>query len=264
MSNNTTISDLQLKRLSTTRGLRSLLYEEKINVKRAIRYEQYEAGIEKLQVELVKLQTWVINNEKRVVILFEGRDAAGKGGAIRRFTHYLNPRFIKSIALPKPTEEERSQWYFQRYVTQLPQKSMMVFFDRSWYNRAIVEPVNGFCSELEYKQFMNQVNEFESMLVDDGITLIKFYFSISKQEQFSRFEEIKNNPLKVWKMTPVDLKAQELWDDYTRYKDKMFEKTTTKKCPWVIIDANRKTNARLNAIRYVLKMLPDREEYEIG
>ncbi|MCB0737016.1 MAG: polyphosphate kinase 2, partial [Bacteroidetes bacterium] len=156
-----------------------------------------------------------------------------------------------------------SQWYFQRYVNRLPIKGEMVFFDRSWYNRAVVEPVNGFCSQEDYERFMNQVNEFESMLVDSGITLIKLYFSISKNEQAKRFAEIKSNPLKRWKMSPVDDKAQELWDEYTKYKVAMFERTNTEKSPWVIINANRKTVARVKAIKHILKVLPQREEYVI-
>lgn len=257
------LNDNDLKRLSTKKGLRALLYNEEINLKRALRYEAYEREIEKLQVQLVQLQTWVINNQEKVVVLFEGRDAAGKGGAIRRVTHHLNPRYYRLVALPKPTEEENTQWYFQRYVSHLPIKGEMVFFDRSWYNRAVVEPVNGFCTEKQYKQFMSQVNEFESMLVDAGITLIKFYFSISKEEQARRFDEIKTNPLKRWKLSPVDDKAQELWDEYTKYKVEMFDKTNTKKCPWTIINANRKTEARIKAINHILKVIPQREQYVI-
>lgn len=257
------ITDKELRKLSTKKGLRALLYNEELNLKKALRYENYERTLEKLQVELVQLQTWVINNGHKVVCLFEGRDAAGKGGAIRRITHHLNPRHYKMVALPKPTEEEASQWYFQRYANQLPIKGEMVFFDRSWYNRAVVEPVNGFCSQEQYERFMAQVNEFESMLVDSGITLIKFYFSISKEEQAKRFADIKSNPLKRWKMSPVDEKAQELWDEYTKYKEAMFAKTDTEKCPWIKIEANRKTRARIEAIEQLLKILPQREQYVI-
>ncbi|MGB0429028.1 MAG: polyphosphate kinase 2 [Bacteroidia bacterium] len=257
------VSDKELKKLSTKKGLRALLYNEELNLKKAIRYENYERTLEKLQVELVQLQTWVINNGHKVVCIFEGRDAAGKGGAIRRITHHLNPRHYRMIALPKPTEEEASQWYFQRYSNHLPMKGEMVFFDRSWYNRAVVEPVNGFCSYDQYERFMNQVNDFESMLVDAGITLIKFYFSISKQEQAKRFADIESNPLKRWKMSPVDEKAQDLWDEYTKYKEAMFAKTDTEKCPWIKIEANRKTKARIEAIEHLLKILPQREQYVI-
>lgn len=240
-----------------------MLYNEEINIRKALRYESYERNIERLQVELVQLQTWIIKNGHKAVVIFEGRDAAGKGGAIRRITHHLNPRHYRMIALPKPTEEEASQWYFQRYVNHLPIKGEMVFFDRSWYNRAVVEPVNGFCTPDQYERFMNQVNDFESMLIDADITLIKFYFSISKGEQAKRFEEIKSNPLKRWKMSPVDERAQELWDVYTQYKETMFERTDTEKCPWVIINANRKTTARVKAIKHILNVLPQREQYVI-
>lgn len=257
------LTDKELKRLSTKKGLKALLMSEQINIKKSLRIEAYERQVERLQVQLIQLQTWIINNGHKVVVLFEGRDAAGKGGAIRRITHHLNPRHYRHIALPKPTEEEAGQWYFQRYITKLPKRGEMVLFDRSWYNRAVVEPVNGFCTDAQYQQFMNQVNEFESMLVDDGITLIKLYFSISKEEQAKRFAEIKANPLKRWKMSPVDERAQELWDTYTEYKLAMFEKTDTEKSPWIIIDANRKTSARIKAMKHILSVLPQREQYFI-
>jgi polyphosphate kinase 2 len=172
----------------------------------------------------------------------------------------LNPRNYRVIALPKPTEEERGQWYFQRYINRLPNRGEMVFFDRSWYNRAVVEPVNGFCTKEEYNRFMEEVVSFENMITSDGIILIKFYFSISKGEQKKRFEEIKANPLKRWKMSPVDELAQELWDDYTMYKEKMFKATHSKRNPWEIIQANRKTNARVEAIQYLLKSIPYQEK----
>lgn len=227
-----------------------------LDPQKALRYVKYEKEIEILQVEMIKLQKWIQDNDKRLVILFEGRDAAGKGGAIRRITHHLNPRFARKVALPKPSEEERGQWYFQRYVQKLANKGEIVLFDRSWYNRAVVEPVNGFCTEEEYENFMNDIVNFENMITNDGLILIKFYFSINKEEQASRFEEIKNNPLKRWKMTPVDEAAQDLWDVYTEYKKRMFEVSHTEKNPWVIIEANRKTKARLEAMRYLLKTIP--------
>lgn len=216
----------------------------------------YEKKLRSLQTELIKLQSWVIEQEKKVVILFEGRDAAGKGGAIRRTTQRMNPRHIKIVALNVPSSDEKKQWFFQRYINQLPKPGEMVFFDRSWYNRAVVEPVNGFCTQIEYDRFMGQVNAFEKMLLESEIYLIKIYFSISKQEQYNRFEEIKKNPLKKWKITPVDLNAQALWDGYTRYKEQMFEKTNTLEAPWEIIDANRKTEARLKTIEYILDQIP--------
>jgi polyphosphate kinase 2 len=209
------------------------------------------------------LQNWVIKGDKKIVILFEGRDAAGKGGAIRRITAHINPRHYKIVALPKPTLEEQGQWYFQRYVNRLPKPGEIVFFDRSWYNRAVVEPVNGFCTEVQYQRFMGQVNDFERMIIESDIYLIKFYFSISKEEQARRFKEIKSSPLKKWKITPVDERAQELWDDYTLYKQKMFEKTNLKQSPWVIIDANRKTDARIIATEHILKVIPYEEDVKL-
>ena len=253
---NHNFTDRDLKLLNSNLAIKLMLGQEEIDPKRVLRYVKYEREVEKLQVDLIKLQHWVINNKKRVCVIFEGRDAAGKGGAIRRITHHLNPRNYRVMALPKPTEEEKGQWYFQRYINQLPNRGEMVFFDRSWYNRAVVEPVNGFCSEKDYNRFMDEVVSFEDMITKDGIILIKFYISISKGEQAKRFEEIKNNPLKRWKMSPVDERAQELWDDYTDYKEKMFEQTHTERNPWIIIEANRKTKARLEAMRYLLDRVP--------
>lgn len=209
-----------------------------------------------LQEEMIRMQNWVIENNKKVVILFEGRDSAGKGGAIMRFIRYINPRFYRIVALGVPTELERGQWYFQRYISNLPNPGEIVFFDRSWYNRAIVEPVNEFCTQEEYKTFMSQVNQFERMITESGIRLIKFYFSISKDEQTKRFEDIKSSPLKKWKFSPVDQKALELWDDYTDYKKKMFKKTNTKIAPWIVINANKKTKARVEAIEHILDVMP--------
>jgi len=245
-----------VKKLNSKKGMLALLRKNPINIERAIRYVDYEKELKKLQVELIKLQTWVINNNEKVVIIFEGRDAAGKGGAIRRLTEKMNPRHLRIVALPKPTEEEKTQWYFQRYINELPKGGEMVFFDRSWYNRAVVEPVNGFCTEEEYKIFMNQVNDFERMITESGTRLVKIYMSISKREQQKRFKDIKSNPLKQWKMTPVDEKAQELWDDYTHYKKKMFENTKKGGERFKIIRANRKTNARLEVIKHILKKIP--------
>ena len=255
--NNIELTNLDLELLNSKKGLKNLMQgKNTLDLNKAINFVSKEREIKGLQEELIKLQNWVINTNQRVVILFEGRDAAGKGGAIRRFTHYLNPRHLSKIALPKPTDDEEGQWYFQRYINLLPKKGEMVFFDRSWYNRAVVEPVNGFCTEDEYKKFMNQVNSFENMLLEDGIYLIKFYFSISKDEQAKRFEKIKKDPLKKWKMSPVDEKAQELWDSYTKYKNEMFARTNSEKNPWVILRADKKADARIEAIKYVLSTLP--------
>ena len=244
------------KKLNTKIGMRQMFSNKNLNLEKVLRFTKYELELAKLQEELIKLQQWVIDNGEKAVIIFEGRDAAGKGGAIRRITAHINPRYFKVVALPKPTEEEKGQWYFQRYVNQLPKPGEIVFFDRSWYNRAVVEPVNGFCTDKEYETFMGQVNDFERMLKDCGIHLIKFYFSISKEEQARRFSDIKSSPLKRWKMSPVDEKAQELWDEYTRYKEAMFAKTNTPDNPWVVIKADKKTSARLEAARYILDTIP--------
>lgn len=237
-------------------GLHALLKKKNVNLDKTLEEIKTITELRKRQEELIKLQNWVIDNDKKIVILFEGRDAAGKGGAIRRITEYINPRHFRIVALNIPSADERKQWFFQRYINQLPKPGEIVFFDRSWYNRAIVDPVNGFCTEKEYQVFMSQVNDFERMLVQSDTHLIKFYFSISKKEQAARFKEIKSNPLKRWKMTPVDEKAQALWDEYTKYKKKMFEVTDIKLTPWKIIDANRKTVARLEAINHILDVIP--------
>lgn len=212
----------------------------------------YESQLRHLQIELVKLQQWILKKNKRVAVIFEGRDAAGKGGNIRRFMEHLNPRSSRLVALNKPTNVERGQWYFQRYIKELPNPGEIVFFDRSWYNRAVVEPVMGFCTEQEYKEFLVQVPEFEHMLYEDGLVIIKFWLSISKDEQLKRFDSRYKNPLKRWKFSPVDKKGQELWDRYTHYKDEMYSKTHTSYCPWMIIKTNNKMTARLEAMRYVL------------
>ncbi len=221
-------------------------------VKKLLDTIRYQRELEELQIELIKLQQWVQKEKKRIAIIFEGRDAAGKGGAIRRFIEHLNPRSMRVVALPKPTEVEQGQWYFQRYINQLPNPGEIVFFDRSWYNRAVVEPVNGFCTTEQYEQFMLQVPDFEHMLYEDGLILFKFWFSISKDEQLRRFKSRKRNPLKQWKISPVDMRAQELWDKYTYYKEEMFYKTHTNYSPWIIVKANNKKEARLASIRYVL------------
>jgi polyphosphate kinase 2 len=246
----------EIELLNSKIGLYALLSNKKVDLNKVLEDIKYTNELRKKQEELIKLQNWMIKKNQKAVIIFEGRDAAGKGGAIRRITEYINPRHFRIVALNIPTDDERKQWFFQRYIKQLPKPGEIVFFDRSWYNRAVVEPVNKFCTVKEYKTFMSQVNDFERMLTQSNTHLIKFYFSITKKEQARRFKEIKNNPLKRWKMTPVDEKAQELWDDYTSYKDKMFEKTNTEIAPWVIIDANDKSTARLKAINHVLNTIP--------
>ncbi|MBT8253911.1 MAG: polyphosphate kinase 2 [Flavobacteriaceae bacterium] len=245
-----------IKRLNSKLGIIEFLSDEDTSVTKVLRDVNYEARLKLLQVELIHLQHWVDEYKKKIVIVFEGRDAAGKGGAIRRITEHLNPRQFKVVALPKPTSEEKGQWYFQRYINQLPREGEIVFFDRSWYNRAVVEPVNGFCTNTEYKIFMNQVNDFERMIIESGIMLLKFYFSISKDEQAKRFTDIISSPVKKWKYSAVDQKAMELWDEYTKYKELMFEKTNTEIAPWHIIKANRKGKARAEVIKRILDEIP--------
>ena len=216
----------------------------------------YERQKYRLQVELLKLQAWVKESGSRVVILFEGRDAAGKGGTIKRFMENLNPRGARVVALEKPTPTEAGQWYFQRYVAELPTRGEMVLFDRSWYNRAGVERVMGFCSDDEYAEFMRQTPDFERHLVRSGIRLFKFWFSVSQDEQRRRFKERRTHPLKQWKLSPVDLASLDKWDDYTRAKEAMFLHTDTPEAPWTVIKSSCKKRARLNAMRYVLTVLP--------
>lgn len=216
----------------------------------------YEKQKYRLQVELLKLQAWVKETGQRVVILFEGRDAAGKGGTIKRFMEHLNPRGAHVVALEKPSETERGQWYFQRYIQHLPSTGEIVLFDRSWYNRAGVERVMGFCSNDEYNEFMRQVPEFERNLVRSGIHLIKFWFSVSRDEQRRRFRERESHPLKQWKLSPIDLASLDKWDDYTKAKEAMFFYTDTADSPWTVVKSDCKKRARLNALRYVLHKLP--------
>ena len=239
-------------KVTTNKELLDLIKEKGVSINKVERNLAYENELKKLQIELVKLQRWVAKSNKRVAVIFEGRDAAGKGGNIRRFMEHLNPRTSRLVALNKPTSVEKGQWYFQRYIKELPNPGEVVFFDRSWYNRAVVEPVMGFCTEKEYKEFLVQVPEFEHMLYEDGVVVIKFWLSISKDEQIKRFEARIDNPLKRWKFSPVDKKGQELWDKYTFYKEEMFSKSHTTYCPWIVIKTNDKKTARLEAMRYVL------------
>lgn len=233
-------------------ALLKIIQKKKINIDKVKKKLFYQKELRLLQIELVKLQQWVSKNKKRVAIIFEGRDAAGKGGNIRRFAEHLNPRSMRLVALTKPTEVEAGQWYFRRYVKELPNPGEIVFFDRSWYNRAVVEPVMGFCNDAQYKNFMVQVPEFEHMLYEDGIIIIKIWISISKEEQLARFNARLETPLKRWKFSPVDKKGQELWDRYSQYIEQMFSKTHTSYSPWITVRANDKKIARLECIRYVL------------
>lgn len=226
--------------------------KKQIKIDKTLRTLRYEEELRLLQIEMVNFQRWVKKKGLRVAIIFEGRDAAGKGGAIKRFKQHLNPRSTRVVALSKPTEVERGQWYFRRYIKELPNPGEIVLFDRSWYNRAVVEPVMGFCTPKEYNQFMVQVPGFEHMLYEDGVHIIKFWFSISKKEQKKRIESRLLNPLKKWKFSPVDKRGQELWDKYTYYKEQMFSKTHSTFSPWIIVRANDKKSARLESMRFVL------------
>jgi len=247
------LTEKDIKLLSSKQGMIELFRDDPVNIKKALRRTKYLKRLIDLHEELIKMQKWVSEKKQRVAILFEGRDAAGKGGSIRRFIEHMNPRLLRVVALPAPTLVEQGQWYFQRYVLQLPSPGEIVFFNRSWYNRAVVEPVNGYCSQKQYREYMAQIGDFEHMLRSDGIQIIKLWFSISKEEQEKRFKEIRKDPLKQWKLSPVDDKAIELWDDYTYYKNTMFAHTSVATCPWNIILANTKASARTEAIKYVLR-----------
>jgi polyphosphate kinase 2 len=216
----------------------------------------YNRELAKLQIELVKLQEWIKHAGLKVVVLFEGRDAAGKGGTIKRITESLNPRICRVVALGTPTERERTQWYFQRYVDQLPAVGEMVLFDRSWYNRAGVERVMGFCTEDEVEEFFRACPQFEGMLIRSGIILVKYWFSVSDEEQELRFQQRIDDPTRRWKLSPMDLRSRERWLDYSRAKDDMFAHTDTKESPWWVVDADVKRHARLNCISHLLGMIP--------
>lgn len=221
--------------------------------------KEYEVELRKLQLELIKLQRWIIHKRMRVLVLFEGRDAAGKGSAIKRIADVLNPRVCRIAALAKPTEKEKSQWYFQRYVEHLPTSGELVLFDRSWYNRAGVERVMGFCTPDEVCQFLEACPEFEKMLIRSGTTLIKYWFSVSAQEQEKRFQDRINDPTKAWKISPLDLASRSKWSEYSEAKDAMFRCTDTRESPWYVVPADSKKTARLNCIHHLLSCIPYRE-----
>ncbi len=221
-----------------------------------MRRRDYEAEKKKLQIELLKVQNWVKETGQRIVILFEGRDAAGKGGTIKRYTEHLNPRGARVVALEKPNDQERGQWYFQRYIEHLPTTGEIVFFDRSWYNRAGVERVMGFCTPAEYLEFLREAPEFERMLVRSGIRLYKFWFSVSREEQLRRFKSRRNDPLKHWKLSPIDLQSLDKWPEYTDAKTAMFFHTDTADAPWVVVKSDDKKRARLDCMRHFLSSLP--------
>jgi polyphosphate kinase 2 len=224
--------------------------------KKKLSRSKYEKQKAEIQVELLKVQRWVKNSGQKVVAIFEGRDAAGKGGAIKRFTEHLNPRGARVIALQKPTELERGQWYFQRYISQLPTAGEIVLFDRSWYNRAGVERVMGFCSPEDYLEFMRQTPQLERMLVNGGIRMFKYWFSVSREEQLRRFHARKSDPLKQWKLSPVDLASLDKWDEYTAAKEALFFHTDTADAPWTVVKSDDKKRARINCIRHFLHSLP--------
>ncbi len=221
-----------------------------------INKKHYEEELARLQIELVKLQAWVSHKKLKVVVLFEGRDAAGKGGVIKRITQHLNPRICRVAALPAPTERETTQWYFQRYVPHLPAAGEMVLFDRSWYNRAGVEKVMGFCTDEEYQEFLRSCPEFERMLVRSGIILIKYWFSVSDDEQEHRFQSRLTDPLKRWKLSPMDLESRKRWVEYSKAKDQMFAHTDIKQAPWWVVKSDIKRHARLNCISHLLNQIP--------
>ena len=228
--------------------------------------KEYEEEKRLLQIELLQVQRWVEETGQRLLLIFEGRDAAGKGGTIKRFTEHLNPRAARVVALPKPTEEERGQWFFQRYIERLPTAGEMVFFDRSWYNRAVVEPVMGFCTPEEHRVFLHQAPLVEEMLVESGITLFKFWFSVSHEEQLRRFLSRSHDALKQWKLSPVDVESLGKWDDYTQVKKAMFLATDTDSAPWTVVRSDDKKRARLATMRYFLSKMdyPEKDAETIG
>ncbi len=230
--------------------------QKEISKPTPLKKKEYEEELRRLQIELVKLQEWVKEKGLKVVAIFEGRDAAGKGGVIKRITERLNPRIVRVVALPIPTERERTQWYFQRYVAHLPAAGEIVLFDRSWYNRANVERVMGFCTEEEYREFLRSCPEFERMLIRSGITLIKYWFSVSDEEQEHRFQARIDDPTKRWKLSPMDLESRAKWIEYSRAKDEMFKYTDIKQAPWWVVNSDDKKRARLNCISHLLTMIP--------
>lgn len=216
--------------------------------------DDYIGDLFLVQSELVKLQKYISDHKLRLAVVFEGRDTAGKGAAIARFTQFLNPQHYQAVAVGKPTKREKGQWYFQRYIKRLPNAGEMVFFDRSWYNRAVVEPVMGFCSDDQYQQFIRQVGTFENMIIEDGIVLVKFWFSIDALAQKSRIQNRLDSPLEIWKVSPVDLAAQEKWEDFTKYRNAMFNKTSSENSPWVVVKGAEREFMRIEAMKYILSL----------
>ena len=247
-------------------AIRRLFETGEYPYKSKIRYQDYERHKAELQVELLKMQEWAKATGQKIVILFEGRDAAGKGGTIRRFMEHLNPRAARVVALEKPTERERTQWYFQRYIQHLPASGEIVLFDRSWYNRAGVERVMGFCTPNEYLEFMRQTPELERMLVRTGTLLFKYWFSVTREEQLRRFKSRETDPLKKWKLSPIDVQSLDKWDDYTEAKEAMFFHTDTADAPWTIVKSDDKQRARLNCMKHLLSSLdyPNKDHKVVG
>ncbi|MDY0164976.1 MAG: polyphosphate kinase 2 [Thermoguttaceae bacterium] len=239
---------------SSNRASPAYLEPRKARNRPKLKRKEYERELEKLQIELVKLQYWIKQKGLKVVVIFEGRDAAGKGGVIKRITYRLNPRITHVVALATPTEREKTQWYFQRYVAHLPAAGEMALFDRSWYNRAGVERVMGYCTDEEYEEFMRSCPEFERMLLRSGIRLVKYWFSVSDEMQEHRFQKRNTDPLRRWKLSPMDLEARARWIDYSRAKDEMFKYTDLKQAPWYVVDADDKRRARLNCIHHLLSL----------
>ena len=227
---------------------------DKLKKREKIGNREYERELLRLQIEMIKLQEWIKHTKDRVVVIFEGRDAAGKGGVIKRITQHLSPRDVRVVALPAPTERQQSEWYFQRYVAHLPAAGEIVILDRSWYNRAGVERVMGFCTNEEYQDFMRACPEFERMLIRSGITIIKYWFSVDDEEQERRFQARMDTPTKRWKLSPMDLESRDRWQAYSKAKDAMFAYTDTKQCPWYVVNADIKKHARLNTMEHLLSM----------
>ena len=246
--------------LSSHRGLIQLLGRDELDFDETLKILKYFNERNRLSEKLIQLQNWVVQNNKLVLVIFEGGEFSGKGTAIRVISRYLNPRSFRLVALPKPTKLESQQWYFKRYIRRLPLPGEIVFFDRSWYNRAIVEPVNNFCTNKEYKRFMSQVNHFESMLYNEGIHIVKLYLKISKSEQAQRIEEVRKNPLRRWELTEVDENAQKNWRKYQRYEKAMFEHTNTKSVKWKIIEANDRFASHLDIMKHILDSIPYRNK----
>ena len=245
-------SKSDLKLLGSNRAVKRLIMQDEPDFDQVLKELKYLNRLEELQSKMVQLQSWIIKNDYKVIVLFEGRDFAGKGGTINACTEHLNPRSCKNIALNKPSPSEEKDWYFKRYVKLLPTAGEMVFFDRSWYNRAVVEPVNGFCSNKQYEKFMSEVNDFEKMIANNGTRLIKIFLEISKKEQQRRINVVKKNPLERWHLTAVDKQAQKLWDKYTQYEHKMWKTTSTKLFPWIKFQSDDPYKMHLKVIEYIL------------